>query len=183
MIDEQIEKLKYPVGKFNAPLEFSQQDMDKWIAEIEHLPSLCRNELRDFTEEMLEESYRPGGWTARQVIHHIVDSHMNAYMRFKLALTEEVPVIKPYMEAAWAELPDTKKSPPEISLSLLEALHRRWIIVIKNMSDAEFDRSYYHPENKKEYKLRTVLALYAWHGRHHLEHIRNVKRKFADIKA
>ena len=183
MEDEKLEKLRYPIGKFSAPLDYSQEDIDKWTNEINELPSLCRNEFNDFTEEMLEESYKPGGWTARQLIHHIVDSHMNAYIRFKLALTEDNPTIRPYLEAQWAELSDSKNAPPEISLSLLEALHRRWILVIKNMKEDDFNRSYFHPESKKEFKLRTALALYAWHSRHHLEHIRIVKRKFARAKA
>jgi hypothetical protein len=177
------EKLRYPVGKFIAPSEFSQKDIDKWIYEIQELPSQCQNELSDFTEVMLNESYRPHGWTARQVIHHIVDSHMNAYIRFKLALTEDLPAIRPYKEDRWAELSDSRNSPPEISLSLLHALHRRWIIVIKNMKTDEFDRKYFHPESKKEFTLKTALALYAWHSRHHLEHIRIVKRKFVPVKS
>lgn len=182
MENEKLEKLRYPVGRFSAPLEYSQEDMDIWIREINDLPSQCRYELQDFTEEMLGDSYRPDGWTARQVIHHIVDSHVNAYIRFKLALTEDTPTIRPYLEDRWAELNDSKNAPPEISLSLLEALHRRWVLVIKNMNDDEFNRSYFHPESKKEFKLRTALALYAWHGRHHLEHIKIVKRKFAVVK-
>lgn len=180
MEEENIEKLRYPIGKFSAPLEFSPGDMEKWIREIEDLPSLCRSELRDFTEEMLEDSYRPEGWTARQVIHHIVDSHMNAYVRFKLALTEDTPTIKPYFEDRWAELPDAKNAPPDISITLLEALHRKWTMLLRNMKEEDFNRSYFHPESKKNFLLRTALALYAWHGRHHLEHIRNVKRKFSD---
>ena len=177
------EKLRYPIGKFIAPTEFSQRAIEKWINEIQELPSQCQNEMSDFTEEMLNESYRPGGWTTRQVIHHIADSHVNAYIRFKLSLTEDLPAIRPYMEDRWAELPDSKTSPPEISLSLLHALHRRWIIVVKHMKLDEFDRRYYHPENKKEFSLKTALALYAWHGRHHLEHIRIVKRKFIVVKS
>ena len=181
MEEEQLEKLRYPIGKFSAPLEYSCEDMSNWISEIEYLPSQCRTVLNDFTEEMLNESYRPGGWTARQLIHHFVDSHMNAYIRFKLALTEDNPTIRPYFEDRWAELNDSKLAPPEISLTLLEALHRRWILVIKNMKNGDFDRSYFHPENKKVFKLRTALALYAWHSKHHLEHIKLVKNKFAGV--
>jgi hypothetical protein len=178
-----LEKLKYPVGKFVAPTEYTKSDMNKWMEEIESLPFLCRNELRDFTEEMLNEPYRPGGWTARQVIHHIADSHINAYIRIKLAITEDTPVIKPYYEDRWAQLKDTLNASPEISLNLLDALHNRLVLLLKNMSQSDFERTYYHPESKSEVKLKTVLALYAWHGRHHLEHIRNVKRKFATANA
>ena len=182
MEEVEIEKLKYPVGKFSAPLEYSPGDLEKWIREIESFPSQCRAELKDFSDEMLDTTYRPGGWTARQVIHHIVDSHMNAYIRFKLALTEDHPTIRPYREDLWAQLPDSK-AVPEISLILLESLHTRWSILIRNMGESDFSRNYFHPESKKEYMLNTALALYAWHGRHHLEHIRIVKRKFTDRKS
>ncbi len=183
MEDDQLEKLRYPVGRFMAPHEYSKENMEMWIREVDELPSQCRNALQGFTEEMLADTYRPGGWTARQVIHHLVDSHMNAYIRFKLTLTEDVPVIRPYLESLWAELNDSKNAPPEYSLTLLEALHRRWILVINNISEIEFSRCYFHPESKKEFMLKTALALYAWHGKHHLEHIRIVKRKFVGIKA
>ena len=180
---QELEKLRYPIGKFSAPLEYSQEDMEKWIGEIEELPSKCRNELKDFTEEMLADKYRPDGWTARQVIHHIVDSHINAYIRFKLTLTEDTPTIRPYLEDRWAELYDGKNAPIEMSLSLLEALHRRWALLIRNIAENDYSRSYFHPQSNKEFQLRTALALYAWHSRHHLEHIRIVKRKFAKAKS
>ena len=179
MEDPKLEKLRYPVGRFTAPESCTSDEINKWIKEIEELPVLCRNELRNFTEEMLNETYRPHGWTSRQVIHHIVDSHMNAYIRFKLTLTEDLPTIRPYKESLWAQLDDAQNSAPEISLSLLEALHRRWIIGIKNINENDLDRRYFHPESNKEFSLKTALALYAWHGRHHLEHIKIVKRKFA----
>ncbi len=175
----ELEKLKYPIGKFSAPLEYSPEDIEKWIREIENLPGDCRAELKGFTEDMLDEPYREGGWTARQVIHHIVDSHMNGYIRFKLALTEDLPTIRPYKENLWAELPDSRRASPVISLNLLEALHVRWTLVLRNMKETEFSRSFFHPESKKEFMLHTALALYVWHGHHHLEHIRIVKRKFA----
>jgi hypothetical protein len=175
----ELEKLRYPVGKFSAPLEYSPEDIQKWIREIEVLPSSCKTELSKFTEEMLNTPYRPEGWTIRQVIHHIADSHMNAYIRFKLALTEEVPTIKPYKEDLWARLPDTKFTAPEISINLLDALHQRWTILLRNMNENDYRKKYYHPESKKEFMLHTALALYAWHCMHHLEHIRIVERKFA----
>jgi hypothetical protein len=182
MEDAVLEKLKYPVGKFSAPMEYSTGDLETWIREIESLPSLCRAELKDFTEEMLDTPYRNGGWTARQVVHHIVDSHMNGYMRFKLTLTEDHPTIRPYREDLWAQLPDSK-AVPEVSLILLEALHNRWSILIRNMSESDLSRNYFHPESKKDFMLNTALALYAWHGKHHLEHIRIVKRKFTDRRS
>jgi hypothetical protein len=179
----ELEKLRYPIGKFEAPNSYSSNDITKWIKDIEDLPLQCRNELKSFTDDVLEETYKPGGWTARQVIHHIPDSHLNAYIRFKLALTEDLPTIRPYFEERWANLPDGKKSDPEISLTLLESLHRRWVLTLKNMTEQEFERKYFHPESKKEFQLKTALALYSWHGRHHLEHIRIVKRKFASVKS
>jgi hypothetical protein len=175
---EQLEKLMYPIGNFKDPLEYNPGDIKRWIREIEDLPGLCRIELEQFSNEMLDESYKPGGWTARQVIHHIADSHMNAYIRFKLTLTEELPTIKPYAEALWAELPDSK-APIEISLDLLEVLHRRFVIVLKSINEEQFNRSYFHPGNNRKYSLKNALALYAWHGKHHLEHVRIVRRKFA----
>jgi hypothetical protein len=177
--DSALEKLKYPIGKFIAPDDYSDAEIQGWIKTIEELPALCRNELSEFNEAMLNTSYRPDGWTARQVIHHIADSHMNAYIRFKLALTEETPVIKPYKESLWAELKEAKFSSPEISLNLLEALHKRFVMMLKNLSASDLEKRYYHPESKKEFMLKTAIALYSWHCRHHLEHIRIVKTKFA----
>ncbi len=183
MEDEKLERLRYPIGRFSAPLSVSSNEVNKWISDIEELPSLCRSILHDFTEEMLNDGYKPGGWTARQVIHHIPDSHMNAYIRFKLAMTEDNPVIRPYLEAKWAELHDCKYAAPEISLNLLEAIHKRWVLTLKNLNENDLKRTYFHPESKKEYSLGTALALYSWHGKHHLEHIRIVKRKFEAVNS
>ena len=176
---EKLEALRYPIGKFKDPEVYSSNDIARWIREIEEAPKSFRQELKSFNDEMLDETYRPDGWTARQVIHHVVDSHLNAYIRFKLTLTEDKPVIKPYNETQWAELIDSKLTPVEVSLLLLESLHHRFVIVLKSIKENELTRSYFHPANNREYSLKTAMALYAWHGKHHLEHIRIVKRKFA----
>src|SRR5205085_11586977 len=129
------------------------------------------NEISGFSDEMLDTSYKPEGWTARQVVHHIADSHMNAYIRFKLALTEDAPVIKPYKENLWAELHEAKSAPPEISIDILDALHRRWIMMIRKIEPVEFERRFINPETRREFTLKTALGLYSWHCLHHLGHI------------
>jgi hypothetical protein len=178
----ELEQLRYPVGKFATPEDYSDADIKKWISSLEEFPNQLRSEVSDFTEEMLGTSYKPGGWTARQVVHHVADSHTNAYMRFKLALTEDNPIIKPYDQNLWAELPEAKTAMCEISLDLLDALHRRLVIMLRKMTPADFERKFTNPETKKEFTLKTALALYSWHGQHHLGHIRIVKRKFATVK-
>lgn len=175
---DQLDNLRYPIGKFLAPAEISKVEIENFIADLEDLPALFRKEMTGFSKQMLDEAYRPGGWTARQVVHHVADSHINAYIRFKLTLTEDLPTIKPYKESLWSELSDAKNGHPELSLSLLEAVHRRFVVFLRTISENDFDRRYFHPESKKEFDLKTALALYSWHGKHHLDHIRIVKRKF-----
>ena len=123
----------------------------------------------------LDTPYRPQGWTVHQVVHHVPDSHMNALIRFKLALTEDTPTIKPYDEARWAQLPDATQTPVDVSLALLDALHRRWVVVLRAMSPTDFERSFMHPEHGRTMSLDQALALYAWHGTHHLGHVRQAK--------
>lgn len=171
MIPVEIENLKYPIGKFNAPNEYSPEMIRQWIQSIDEIPSLLRSAVKGLDDKQLDTPYREGGWTVRQVIHHLADSHMNAYIRFKLTMTEDTPVIKPYIESRWAELEEAKHASVEISLSLLEALHRRWVLFLRSMKEEDFGRKYHHPESKRDFELWTVLALYAWHGVHHLTHI------------
>jgi uncharacterized damage-inducible protein DinB len=147
------------------------------IDAIAKLPTLLRKEITGLTDEQLDTPYREGGWTIRQVVHHIPDSHLNAYIRIKLALTEENPTIKPFFEERWAEMPDSITTDPQVSLDLLDALHRRWVSVFRNMKPEDFDRTYFHPEQQKSRKLRDILALYAWHGKHHLAHITSLKNR------
>ena len=164
---------RYPVGKFHWKGELTEADRAELIAQIAEAPARLREAASGLTEAQLGTPYRPGGWTARQVIHHVPDSHMNAYIRFKLALTEDQPAIKPYDQVQWAELADTKVTRVETSLTLLESLHERWVNVLRSMTQADFERTLNHPEHGL-IKLDWMLALYAWHGRHHLGHVRAV---------
>jgi hypothetical protein len=164
---------RFPIGKFHRPaLPIDLATRTTYIDDIERMPSAFRAVLRGLSDAELDTPYRPGGWTVRQVVHHVPDSHMNAYIRFKLALTEDVPTIKPYAEDRWAELPDTR-APIELSLDLLEVLHRRWVQLLRALSAPEFEKAYKHPE-MGAVPLDTALALYAWHGKHHTGHVRLV---------
>ena len=168
--------LRYPIGKFSPPPVSSVEQRRDWIARIDSLPTDLQAATRALSAKQLDTPYRPGGWTMRQVVHHIADSHMNAVVRFRLALTEDAPVIKPYREDFWAELPDAKTEDVTVSLALLEALHRRWTALLRQMTESQFERTYRHPE-VGEMKLFQVLALYAWHSNHHLAHIANLRTR------
>ncbi|HEV2641749.1 MAG TPA: putative metal-dependent hydrolase, partial [Candidatus Elarobacter sp.] len=158
---------RYPIGTFVSAGDTSPAGRDAAIADIAALPSRLRAAVAGLSDEQLATPYRDGGWTVHQLVHHVADSHMNAYVRFKLALTEDEPVIKPYDEAVWANLTDTKVLPIQVSLDLLDALHTRWVALLRGMSDADFARAYFHPESKRAVPLREALGLYAWHGKHH----------------
>jgi uncharacterized damage-inducible protein DinB len=160
---------RYPIGKFQFDGEITNHVTQSWINEIEDLPKRLREAVRSLNGEQLDTPYRSGGWTVRQVVHHLADSHMNAYVRFKLALTEESPVIKPYDEGKWAELPDCKL-PVEISLTLLEAMHIRWVKLLRSLSPADLKKTFIHPESG-EVSVGQNIGIYAWHGQHHLAHI------------
>ena len=169
--------LRYPIGRFAVEGEITKERRAGWIAEIAEAPAQLRAALHGLTDEQCETQYRPGGWTLRQVAHHLPDSHLNAYTRFKLALTEETPTIRPYEEARWAELPDTAATPLGVSLMLLESLHRRWVVLLKSMSDRDWRREFYHPEQEKTVRLDRALANYAWHGKHHIAHVVNTRER------
>lgn len=171
------EQLKYPIGKYRRPEVITEDDINRWIDEIAAAPVHFRDTVRGFNERQLSTPYRDGGWTVRQVLHHVPDSHFQAYGRFKLALTEERPTIKPYMEDRWAMLPDSTRTPVDVSLTILDALHKRWVVLLKSMTLADFKRTFYHPEHQKEFALDGILGMYAWHGKHHLAHIRNLKER------
>jgi hypothetical protein len=167
--------LRFPIGQPVLPDEpLDRGAHTAYIAQIALLPDQVRAAVTGLTPAQLDTPYRPGGWTVRQVIHHLPDSHMNSYTRFKLALTEENPTICPYEEQLWAELPDSQATPVAVSLALLEALHIRWTFLLRNLTDAQWQRTFYHPGSKRTFTLDQALVLYAWHGRHHLAHIGNL---------
>lgn len=169
--------LQYPIGKFQWPQEVTAADRERYIGAIEAAPALLREAVQGLSDAQLDVPYRPAGWTARQVVHHVVDSHMNSYMRYKLALTESEPVIKPYDQSAWAALPDSAL-PVDVSLTMLDGLHRRWVHLLRAMREEDFARVFVHPELGR-IRLDENLSLYAWHGQHHTAHVRNVGRAFS----
>lgn len=170
------EDLKYPVGKYIAQ-PFSQKLLEEWLTDIKNLPQHLEHAILNLDEAQLNTPYRDGGWTVKQVVHHVADSHMNAYIRFKLGLTEDNPTIKPYDEAAWAEMHDTKNLPINISLTLLHALHVRWYEVLKNINKTDLDKAVFHPEHKKEMTLWYLLGMYSWHSRHHVAHVTSLRER------
>nr|WP_315191888.1 putative metal-dependent hydrolase [uncultured Flavobacterium sp.] len=177
MENSALEKLKYPIGKFTAPENYSVAYLSERIAEIESFPERLKKEVFQLTPEQLETPYREDGWTIRQVIHHCADSHMNCFIRIKWALTENKPVIKFYHEDLWAELHDNLTMPIEPTLSFLEGLHFRLAYLMKSFSESDLNRSFIHPENNKEYQLKEIIVTYAWHGNHHLAHITELKNR------
>ena len=166
-----MENLKYPIGKYTYPQTYTEAQLRQWINEISQAPESYRKLVNRMSVDDLATPYRPGGWTGRQVIHHVSDSHLQAYARFKLVLTEDSPTIKPYHEDRWATLADTRETPVSISVDLLEALHHRWVKLLRSMTAKDFDKYYIHPEYGKQYALGAVCKLYAWHGKHHLAHL------------
>jgi uncharacterized damage-inducible protein DinB len=167
---------RYPVGKFERRDALTPDERTKTIAEIVEAPARMRKAIGGLTDSQLDTPYREGGWTVRQVVHHVPDSHVNAYTRFKLALTEEHPTIRPYDEAKWAELSDSRDTPIETSLTLLESLHDRWTRLLRAMSADDYRRTLNHPDSGVM-SLDAVLGLYAWHGRHHVAHITSLRER------
>ena len=170
-----MESLQYPIGRFTLPKEVSPDEIKTAIRKISQLPAQLATTVRAMTKEQIDTPYRPGGWTVRQVVHHVPDSHMNAYMRYKLALTEDSPVIKPYEEAAWANLIDSTMD-VEVSLILLESIHARWVPIMEHMIDADWQRDFIHPQYNRRQTLAQTAMLYAWHGEHHHAHLRESVR-------
>jgi hypothetical protein len=163
--------VRYPIGPLRPTKSLSPADRSKEIERIAQTPAAVRRAVHGLNDAQLDTPYREGGWTIRQVVHHLADSHMNAYVRLKLALTEEKPTIKPYDEARWAEIPDSRSLPVEVSLRLLETLHERLIATLRSMQPADFARTFYHPEHRRELSIDELLGMYAWHGDHHTAHI------------
>lgn len=177
MQKELLEKLQYPIGKFKAPESISNALIKKWIDIIENLPKRLNNLTSNLTSEQLDTAYRPQGWTIRQVIHHLSDSHHNSYTRFKWALTENKPVIKTYYEAKWADLTDGKHAPIQLSINHLTALHAKWVYLLKNLSESDLQRVFIHPDGNEEVSLAENIGIYAWHCNHHFAHINNIMNK------
>jgi hypothetical protein len=166
--------LRYPIGQFERPGTVTAEQRTAWIEDIAATPARLGDSVSGLTDQQLDTPYRPGGWTLRQVVHHVADSHMNSFIRFRLALTEDEPTVKPYDEKKWAELPDSVM-PVDLSLQIVEALHRRWVVLLRGMSDADFSRTFRHPEMGL-FRLDVNLALYSWHGKHHVAHIANLRK-------
>ena len=166
--------LRYPIGNFEYGKKYTINDTRKHIRDIAELPKSLKKVIKKLRNGALDKPYRPNGWTARQVIHHLADSHMNAYIRMKLTVTENTPVIKPYEEQLWAEMEDSKHASAKLSIKLLSALHQRWVLFLSSLTDEDLERGYFHPGTKKTVLLQEAIALYSWHGKHHLAHIKLV---------
>ena len=173
---DDAERLRFPIGRFRPRVGLSADERGALIADIAALPADLRAAVSDLSPDQLDAPYRPDGWTVRQVVHHVPDSHLNSYVRFKLAVTADEPLIEAYDQAAWAELPDGRGDDIETSLVLLEALHRRWTAFLRALDGASYDRAYRHSERGRV-TLEDNLQLYAWHGRHHLAHVTELRRR------
>jgi hypothetical protein len=167
---------RYPIGKYE-PRPFSEKQRDEWLADIKFLPEEVERAILNLDEAQLQTPYRDGGWTVQQLVHHLADSHMNAFIRFRLGLTEDNPTIKPYDENQWATLADVNTVPINVSLTLLHALHQRMYATIKNLTIEQWDRTIVHPEHNRQMSLWILLGLYAWHGRHHTAHITSLREQ------
>jgi len=169
---------RFPVGKFHYDGPPNEEQKHVFLDEIARTPANLRAAVHGLSEAQLDTEYRPGGWSVRQVIHHVPDSHLNSYVRFKLALTEDDPTIKPYAEDRWAELADSKATPVEVSLTLLDSLHDRWVRLLRSLTEEEWKRTFRHPD-LGPMTLEKTLALYAWHGKHHVAHITELRKRMS----
>lgn len=168
--------LRYPIGKFSKPASVTPVERAALIRDIEEAPAKLKAALAGLSEKQLDTPYRPEGWTVRQVVHHLPDSHMNAYVRHKLTVTEDNPTIKPYEEALWADLTDGKSAPVAVSVQLLETLHSRWVTFLKALKPEQFNRTFTHPESGS-WRLDQSVAMYGWHGKHHIAHITKLRER------
>lgn len=167
---------RYPIGKFE-PQPFSQKLKEQWLADIRFLPNAIEHAIQNLDEQQLQTPYREGGWTVHQLLHHVADSHTNAYIRFKLGYTEPGATIRPYDENLWAQTADVSTLPVNISITLLYALHQRWTVFLESFTDADWNKTVFHPEHKKEFTLWHFLGMYAWHSRHHTAHITALRER------
>ena len=173
---QDLEALKYPIGKFNCPNEITDNHIKEWITIIKSFPEHIQQEVKELSVTELKYKYRPNGWTIKQVLNHCIDSHINSVVRFKLALTEENPTIRTYNETAWAELPDTITYSVSESIVLLQSIHNRWVFLLNRLAPEQFNRTVVHPEGNEHVSLKVNLGIYAWHCQHHLQHIINAKK-------
>lgn len=176
-MEENIEQLQYPIGRYERPDAMTAEMKREWLGVLGGLPAWLDVCIENLDAEQLQLPYRSGGWNIQQVIHHLADSHMNAYIRLKLALTEDNPEVKPYDEKKWAELGDNATVPVNMSITLLHALHRRMVAQLELLSDSDWNRTYYHPEHKRNFPIWEMVALYAWHSRHHTAHITGLRER------
>lgn len=174
MNQSELEKLRYPIGKFDSPEKYSTDLVNDWISILEHFPDSLKTLVENLSDSQLDTRYRAEGWTIRQVVHHLADSHHHSYIRFKWTLTEDKPVIKYYYEKLWAELPDAKTAPIELSLIHLNAVHAKLVYLLKAIDEKELQRSFIHPEHNEEVVLWKNIGIYAWHSNHHYAHIKNL---------
>ncbi len=168
--------LRYPIGKYETEA-YSEEKKNEWIADIEFLPNLLEQAIHDLDETQLHTPYREGGWTVHQLVHHVADSHMNAFCRFKLGFTEDNPTLRPYQEDLWVRTEDVSSLPVNISLTILHALHKRWVQFLKSLKESDWDKTLYHPEYKKTMTLWFLLGMYSWHSRHHTAHITSLRER------
>ena len=176
-MENDLERLKYPVGRYEKPEQNMPGLQRESLNVLRQLPMWMDACIENLDEAQLYVPYRPGGWTIAQVVHHVADSHMNAYIRLKLAMTEDNPTVKPYDEKAWAELPDNNSVPVNISVTMLHAMHRRMVALLEAMTPQDFERTYYHPEHKRDFPIWEMVAMYAWHSRHHTAHIMELRKR------
>lgn len=172
MTEQALYKLRFPIGEFTLPESVSDELRATWVHSIEHFPMKLRTLVEGLSREEKSKTYRPDGWNVKQLVHHCADSHMNAYIRFKLTLTEESPVIRPYFEERWAELANGQEENLDDSLALIQALHAKWVRLIQSLTNSDLERCYIHPQYNKQFSLLEAIGAYAWHCDHHLAHIK-----------
>lgn len=177
MTEQELYQLQYPIGKFEIPSSITKNQIEGWISILEHFPNRLENLVKNLTDEQLDTVYRLGGWTIRQVVHHVSDSHHHSYIRFKWALTEDKPIIKAYYEDRWAELFDSKSAPIDMSIQHLKAIHYKLVYLLKGLSEVDLNKTFIHPETNKEVVLKQNIGIYAWHCNHHYAHIENLLKR------
>ncbi|MGB1204183.1 MAG: YfiT family bacillithiol transferase [Chitinophagales bacterium] len=172
MNEKDLNKLRFPIGEFEKPAIISAEQIKIWISDIEQFPKKLCKLIENLPNEALNWKYRPDGWTIKQVVHHCADSHINSFCRFKLSLTEDTPIIKPYFEGKWAELPDVIEADINDSLQIIKGLHSRWTILLKALQENDFEKTFIHPEHGKHFSIAENIGVYAWHSNHHLTHVK-----------